>query len=161
MNKFIFGKIQKHCTEDLWNLVLDYIENNDSNEWDVSELLNSKIPQFEALKVICCFEKMGGLIFYKGEFMPYVFLIKFLEHPEYDDIRLFWLHTSINGMMPIYGLGSIDIPQILPKFAVEEGVNKWYINKLIKGAYVRLKGEEYSIKMIAEERAQKLNLTCD
>ncbi len=163
MNKTIFKKIQDHCTEELWMLVLKdsiTIDESDEKDWDVSEILNSDIPQNEVMKVICCFEKVGGLIFYKGNYTPYVFLCKELNCDECDKFRLYWLNNKINGMKPVFGLGNIEVPKILPKYIsepIEDG--NYVICKLFKGKYIRIKGEIYLSKDIANQRAEELNLT--
>ena len=130
MNKTIFTRIQHHCTEGLWSLLLNAditIDDSEENEWEISEIMDTGLPLEEVMKIICCFEKVGGVIIYNGEFTPYVILCKKLDS-NYDKYRLFWIHNVENGVMPIFDLGEIIVPAILPKYAVyghKNEVSKW------------------------------------
>ncbi len=163
MNKTIFTRIQHHCTEGLWSLLLNAditIDDSEENEWEISEIMDTGLPLEEVMKIICCFEKVGGVIIYNGEFTPYVILCKKLDS-NYDKYRLFWIHNVENGVMPIFDLGEIIVPAILPKYAVEEQMNGFCILRLYQGRYIPLTGEIYPNRNLAEKRAEELNFYSD
>ena len=73
-------------------------------------------------------------------------------------IKDFWTNNCANGVMPIYDIGGIQVPNILPRFAIEEcPKGKFVILKLCKGKYIQLKGEIYSTEKYARQRADELN----
>ena len=162
MNKKIFEKIQQHCTDELCAVLLNVgitVSDFDGNEWDVSEALDKESSKDEIMKLICCFESVGGIIMYKGDFSPYVNLCKMLGVNNYWNYRLYWIHSEANGMFPIYDIGEIQVPKILPKYATEEGTDGFRVVRLYKGAYIPLKGELYPTIEIAKQRAEQLNLS--
>lgn len=62
-------------------------------------------------------------------------------------------------MIPIYDIGKIGVPKILPKYATEEQDDGFHIVRLYKGEYIPLKGEIYPTIEIAKQRTEELNLT--
>lgn len=123
MNKKIFEKIQQHCTSELctiWQNVGITISDSEGDEWDVSEILDKESTKDEIMKLICCFENVGGIIMYKGEFSPYVNLCQMLGVNNYWDYKLYWINSEINGTIPVYNIGEIHVPKILPKYTTKE-----------------------------------------
>lgn len=162
MNKKIFKKIQQHCTGELYTMLLYSgitISDSEGNEWEVSEILDKELPIDEMMKLICCFEIVGGIIMYKGEFTPYVNLCKMLGTNDFWNYKLYWINSEINGINPIYDIGKIRVPKILPKYATEEQKDGFHIVRLYKGEYTPLKGELYPTIEIAKQRAEELNLS--
>ena len=162
MNKNILKEIRQHCSEELCAILLNTgidISDSEGNEWEVSEILDKSLPKDEIMKLICCFEIVGGIIMYKGEFRPYVNLCKMLGANDFWNYKLYWINSQINGINPIYDIGEIHVPKILPKYTTEEQKDGFHIVQLYKGEYIPLKGELYPTIEIAKQRAEELNLS--
>lgn len=162
MNKKIFEKLQQHCTDELCTVLLNAgitISDSEGEEWEVSEILDKDFSIDEIMKLICCFSNVGGIIMYNGEFTPYAILCKILGVNDFWNYKLYWIHSEANGMIPIYDIGKIGVPKILPKYATEEQDDGFHIVRLYKGEYIPLKGEIYPTIEIAKQRTEELNLT--
>ena len=161
LTQSLFNRLREHCTPELLSYIKNiHIEDAASNEWDVTELIEANDHLYEILKVICTFEKLDGSLIYKGknEFFPVI--LRYLNNSKFLGIHLFWEHNDINGNIPIFDIGELEIPKILPKFTAipfEDGF--YYIEKREGDKRVRLEKEKFFTFQEAKDKATYLNLT--
>ncbi len=155
-----FKELQLHCSIELLSLLQDInidISNQVEDIWEISSYLDNTQKSINIMKIAYAFEKIGGTLLNNGEPSQYVTLTNKLGNV-YDKIRLFWIHNEANGVLPIYDLGILEVPQILPKYAIKQGENgTWDIEKLMFGEYVPIKNEIYPSEGLARKRAEQLN----
>lgn len=158
----------EHCTDELIKLVLSdrvtVSRNNKTDEfWDVSEIIDkSEVPILELMKVLYVYTQKGGVISYHGERIEYAQLCKKFNDNLFQKITQFWNNNETNDVCPIYDCGIIDVPKILPKYAVIQQMDGfWYIEKRFKGNYCIMEHEKFPTKDLAMQRANELNLAID
>lgn len=154
--------LSQHCTEKLLSVIPNMSiseDNNNENEWEISELLSSNISTLEIMKIAFVFTQCGGNLLYNGNISQFAVIIRMLNDIHLTDITTYWYNNQANGVLPVYDLGEIIIPPILPKFVATEHTDCWIIEKLQFGEYVVMEKERYYNQTDAEERARYLNLT--
>ena len=137
----LFDKIKTHCTAQLMERVGVAPENGAEDTWDITEIVEKAIAGqdnpalfHEQMKVAYVFEKLGGTILYEKKPEQYVILAKRTADSFLEKIRLYWIHNEANDVVPIYGLGNLIVPPVLPRHAVTEiAENEFIIEKLNKG----------------------------
>ena len=151
--------LMKYCTSKLLETVFTDLSINNADSLsaiDISHYIKHKDLK-EIMKVLYVYEKIGGNLYYKQNTVPFSVIIRDIRLIELTEITQYWVNSCANGMMPIYDLGEICIPDIMPKYVATEMVNGWGIEKLLNGNYVVMDLELYPTKEIAEQRAEELN----
>lgn len=152
----------QHCTEELLSIINDLIiVDNEENEdeWEITELLSSNISTLEIMKIAFVFTQCGGNLLYNGNITQFAVIIRMLDDIHLTDITTYWYNNEANGVLPVYNLGEIIVPPILPTFVATEQTDCWVIEKLQFGEYVVMDKEHYNNQTDAEDRARYLNLT--
>ena len=161
LTQTLFNGIRRHCTSELLSYVRNiHIRDDAENQWDITELIDADDHLYEILKIIFVFEELGGSLMYKGEIEIFPVIIRNLNNPKFLGIGLFWEHNEINGDVPIFDIGELEIPIILPKFTAipfEDGF--YYIEKREGNKRVRLEKEKFFTFQEAKDKATYLNLT--
>lgn len=154
-----YRDLRKHCTAELLNFV-GIIEPSDENNniWDLTSIVAKRNNIYEQLRIAYVFEQLGGTLIFKNKPIKFTNITKDLDKNICNNIRLFWIHNNANGVMPIYDVGAISVPPILPKYTYrpyEKG--GFVIEKLYCGEYRHLNGEHYLLEQEAKERVVELN----
>ena len=96
-------------------------DNGADDKWDITEIVERAIAGkdnpalfHEQMKVAYVFEKLGGTILYEKKPEQYVILAKRSADFFLEKIRLYWIHNEANDVVPIYGLGNLIVPPVLP-----------------------------------------------
>lgn len=159
LTQTLFNDIKKHCTSELLSYVGNIsIRNDAENQWDITELIDADDNLYEILKILYVFEKFGGSLMYKGEIEIFPVIIRNLNNPKFLGIHLFWECNEINGDVPIFDIGELEIPKIMPKFSAipfEDGF--YYIEKREGNKRVRLENEKFFTFQEAKDKAAYLN----
>ena len=150
--------ISQHCTYELLSLVEISIEDEEENIWNIEDFLRENVSVFDILKILFVFEKSGGFIFKNNQPIAFAILLRDLDNIQYTSITDYWYNNEANGVLPIYNIGEIVVPVILPIFvATQQETGFWCIERLFRGEYRPLRNEIYSQKHIAKSRAEELN----
>lgn len=154
--------LSQHCTEELLSVIpnMRILENSyNEDEWEITELLSSNISTIEIMKIAFVFTQCGGNLLYNGNITQFAVIIRMLDDIHLTDITTYWYNNEANGVLPVYDLGEIIVPPILPTFVATEHTDCWVIEKLQFGEYVVMENEHYNNQTDAEDRARYLNLT--
>jgi hypothetical protein len=153
--------LSQHCTEELLSVipVMSISENDEyEDELEITELLCQNISTFELMKIAFVFTQCGGILMYNGNITQFAVVIRMLDDVRLMDITTYWYNNEANGILPVYDLGEIIVPPILPRFVATQQTDSWIIEKLQFGEYVETH-ERFNSQTDAEERARYLNLT--
>lgn len=160
ITRAFFNELRRHCTVEILNLIGSIEPKDDEdNTWDITTVLQSKNNLYEQMRVAYAFEQLGGTLIYNEEPTQFVIIAKLLNEEICNSIRLFWIHNEANGVLPIYDIGAISVPPILPKYAyrpTEDG--GFIVEKLQCGEYTPIKAEYYFLEQEAKERTEQLNV---
>ncbi|MGM9769041.1 MAG: hypothetical protein ACI3Z0_11410 [Candidatus Cryptobacteroides sp.] len=152
----LYSELKKYCTTALLSKLSDVILDNDNiDEWEISSLLED----FEMMKIAYVFEQLGGTLLYKGVPSQYVIITLGKSDNISNDIRLFWIHNNANGILPIYDIGTICVPPIMPKFVStpkEDGT--FVIEHLTNGVYIPINGMVFRSGAESQNMAREMNL---
>lgn len=161
LTQSLFNRLREHCTPELLSYIKNiHIEDASSNEWDVTGLIEANDHLYEILKIIYAFEKLDGSLIYKGKKEIFPIIIRHLNNPDFLGISLFWEHNEINGDIPIFDIGELEIPKIMPKFSAipfEDGY--YYVEERKGNKRIRLTKEKFSSLQEAKDKAFFLNST--
>lgn len=172
----LFDKIKAHSTIQLMECVGVTPDNMSDDTWDITDIVKKAIkceqrnqqlivhigqdnPALfhEQMKIAYVFEKHGGTLLYEKKPEQYVFIAKLVTDSFLDKIRLYWIHNEANDIVPIYDLGDLIVPPILPRYVVTEiAENEFIIEKFNKGQYSAINGK-YPTENEAKEIAANLN----
>ena len=155
-----YNQLRRHCTVELLECINDIrVANGNNNVWDITQVIDEENCLYEQMKVAYTFEQLGGTLLYKGVNSQYVILTNRINNIVFDNIRLYWIHNEANGVFPIYDIGKLDVPPILPKYvSTQQEDGSFVIEKLRCGEYIALPNEVYWTEDCAKERAKQLNL---
>lgn len=159
--------LSQYCTDELIQCVFSHINTNDKlvdktnlckNTWEITSLLQANQKDLlDSLKVIYVFSKLDGTLIYEGNEVPYQSLSSLINKMEPYDIMLYWGNNNANGIQPIYDIGEIEIPQIMPRFVCTQlSDNVFEIEKWVNGEYIPLKGA-YTSREACEKVVRDLN----
>lgn len=157
------NKLLDFCDISLINTVFNEINIGqiESNVWHFDNAIYD-IPinkLFELLKTMYVFEKMGGVLKINDSTVDFQSFIKKYNNENFNKIISFWENNIANNYCPRYSLGNLVVPIILPVYiATQYDDYKWYIEKLIKGEYLKYNHETFPFEDIAKERARELNI---
>ena len=111
----LFNELKRHCTSELLSLIKNIVvSDNAMNEWDITSFIGTNDNLYEILKIFYAFEKLGGVLIYNGEVETFPIIVRRLNNPRYLEFSLYWVHNDINGNVPIFDIGELEIPKILP-----------------------------------------------
>ena len=169
IKRHTYNRLTKYSSESLLSLVFtDFgyanIEIDDSqtceDRWDITDFIdNGNIPLLEKLKVIFIFDHLLGHVIYEGKETFFSVLGACLgNRSEFQKVLFYWLHTKMNGEVPFFDVGDIEVPDVQPRFiGIEVGENAFEIHQLIKGEYVRMDGK-FTSKDLCDKRIMELEL---
>ena len=156
----------KHCTPELLskvfscvgldNMVIDS-QNLCDNIWDITDIvkLEDKIV-LDNLKVIYVFNKLGGTLIYENKEVAYQVLFRLLNRNEPNNVMFYWIHTDSNDMIPIYDIGELVVPEIMPRYVCKKISDQAFqIEKLVKGEYVGI-NDFYPTEELCKQRVKEL-----
>lgn len=151
----IYKELQKHCAASLL-MKLSGLNVNPLNDnvWDITSLTND----IDMMKIAYAFENVGGTLIYEGNKSQYVIITRDMDVAFSTDIRLFWIHNEANGVCPIYDIGAVEVPPILPKYVStprEDGT--FIVERLNKGEYKPLNGMVFLFETESKAKARELN----
>lgn len=75
------------------------------------------------------------------------------KNDDNQSLSTYWYNNEANGVLPVYDLGEIIVPPILPRFVATEQTDCWIIEKLQFGEYVVMEKEHHNNQTDAEDRA--------
>lgn len=157
----------QNCTAELIESVFSHVGVNNitvdktnmcKNTWEITQLLQVEHEELlDNLKVIYVFYNLGGTLIYDGKDTPYPVLFRLIDKNEPNAVSLYWAHNEANDVKPIYDIGEVEIPKIMPRFVcAQTGENVFQVEKWVKGKYVLLDGY-YLSKDACEKVVQELN----
>ena len=160
-------KLHCFCTiELLQNVFKDFGEDNITideknkinDSCDLGDFLYVEHLQLlDRLKVLYVFSYLGGQIFLQSKSTPYQTLFRLLNCDEPNVVFNYWLNNLYNDEIPVFGVGELNIPKVMPRFVCTEVSDEVYcVEKWIKGKYIMMK-ERYFNKELCEQRVQELN----
>ena len=158
-------RLLQFCTFELIESVfsrVNYIKVDETNlcknTWVVTDLVHAKHGELlDNLKVILVFYKLGGTLIYEGNETPYPVLFRMINKNEPNAVLLYWAHNEANGVKPVYGMGEIEIPRIMPLFVCTEiSENTFQVERWQRGEYVSMEEEIYPFRELCEKRVQDL-----
>lgn len=147
--------LQQHCTANLL-LKLKDVDINDinENEWDITSISSD----IDLMKIAYAFEQIGGTLLYDGKETQYMIITRDKGDVISNHIRLFWIHSSENGIRPIYDIGNVDVPPILPKYVSSPKEDGTYIvERLTFGEYKPVDGMVFFREEDSKAQAKELN----
>lgn len=147
----VFSDVGEDCiTVDNHNLCDDV--------WDITGLVKcDREDLLDRLKVIYVFCQLGGRLKYDGKEIAYQSLFWVLQTNKPNAVLLFWIHNVANGIVPVYDVGDIIIPKIMPRFVCMPTLGRVFqIHKWQNGEYVGM-DEYYPTRELCEKRADELN----
>jgi len=118
-----FRKLSSFCSPDLLSCVFDNFgqekvkideSNNCDDIWVIDDFVNDTALFLEKMKVLRVFDFLLGEIIYQSEPTVYSVLCSILKRIECRKVLLFWLHTEMNGIIPFFEIGDIEVPEITP-----------------------------------------------
>lgn len=155
----LFNELRLHCTPQLLSYVRNVkVVDNANNQWDITSLVDANDHLYEMLKVFYAFEKLGGTLIFKGEIEVFPTILRHLDNTKFLEIPMYWVNNEINGDSPIFDIGELEIPPVLPRYSSrpnEDG--KYVVEELIRGRYVAIPNEIYLTAKDAREKAEQLN----
>lgn len=161
-----FTKLNNYCTPELIktlfdDLGIDNILVDDTNScddvWDVTSYIQQDSNMLEKAKLIRVYDYLLGKIIYKGRETQYSVLCRLLKRDEFNTVFLYWLHTELNGEIPVLSLGDIVIPNLLPHFVPKElPSGNFIIERLLNGKWYEMDVEIYPTYELAKQRADEL-----
>lgn len=157
----------RFCTIELLEKVFSNVDKNnitlDNNNvctdvWDITDVVKCGSEDLlDNLKVIYVFCRLGGILKYDGEETAYQSLFRLLQTNEPNIVLLFWINNEANGNMPVYDIGELEVPKIMPRFVcMPLSERAFQIHKWQNGEYVGMK-EYYPTRELCEKRADELN----
>ena len=150
--------VSQHCTYELLSLIDLSIADIEDDVWNVEDLLSENVAIFDVLKILFVFEKSGGVLVQNNKQVSFSVLLRDLDNIQFTSITSFWYNNEANGVIPVYDLGVIKVPDILPTFvATQQESGFWCIERLFRGEYMPLKNEKYLLEEIAKDRVAELN----
>ena len=165
------AEMHKYCTSELLSRIFSDIgsnniavlDNNDDRDelWDITDFMNVEHSDLlDRLKVIYVFAKISDsldYLKYGEEYVPYQVLFRILNRTEPNTVLLYWLHNEANDVIPIYDVGEIEIPRIMPRYTCTQiASNLFRVEKWCKGEYVSTR-EVYPTKELCQDRVDELN----
>lgn len=118
-----FRKLSSFCSPDLLSCVFDNFgqekvkideSNNCDDIWVIDDFVNDTALFLEKMKVLRVFDYLLGEIIYQSEPTVYSVLCSKLKRIECRKVLLFWLHTEMNGIIPFFEIGDMEVPEITP-----------------------------------------------
>lgn len=167
----ILGEMSKYCTPELLSCVFGSIGTDnitvlakamdEEQYWDITDLLEfNDSDVLDILKVVYVFSKLTDTlnnIKYKGKLVPYSVLFRLLNRNEPNMVLCYWVHNEANEVVPVYDVGEIEIPKIMPPYTYTQLSNNLFqVEKWHKGKYVPMQ-EIYPTKELCQERVDELN----
>lgn len=163
-----FRRLSNFCSAELLSLVFnafgqDRIKIDDSDtcsdNWCVTEFVNNEDGLLlEKMKVLCAFDHLLGNIQYHDEPTAYSVLCSILKHYECNKVLMFWLHTEMNGIIPFFEIGDIEIPEITPIYrCLKLSDTQFTIEKKQKNGDYVLTKECYPTEETCQARVDELN----
>lgn len=151
-------RLCRYCTNELLSLINWVNDSINENSWNVDDFLSEETCTFDMLKILFVYEKCGGVLLKEDECIHFAVLLRTIGNPQYTSITTFWYNNEANDVVPVYDLGGLEVPMILPRYVAtpqEDGM--WCVEKLIKGNYSPLRDELYRSETLAKDRATELN----
>jgi hypothetical protein len=163
MDEIRLNFLKEHCTKALLDEVFGDTDLSKLPPFtlDVNEILNStKASELDVMKVMFVFEEANGILIFDGKEEISTAIYMKLGFEKFLKIDPFWGHNEINQVTPIFDLGEIEIPDVMPKFKPVKGDDELYhIEKLVKGHYEPYNTDVYSTLEAAERRISELKST--
>lgn len=165
------NEMHKHCTSELLSRIFSVIgsdnivvldKNDDDGElWDITDFMDAeRCDLLDRLKVIYVFTKISDSIHnlkYGEDHVPYQVLFRILKKTEPNTVLLYWRNNEANDVLPIYDVGEIEIPRIMPRYTCTQvASNLFRVDKWYKGEYVPTP-EIYPTKELCQDRVDELN----
>lgn len=151
----LFSQLEQHCTSLLLSRLSDAdIEGINCNTWDITE----SVEDYEILKIAFVFERLGGLLKFNGRDVEFAEIANWRESLMFSEIYSFWDNTVANGDVPVFDVGSLKVPSLLPKFVASERPDGAVIERLTNGEYIPIEGARYQSLEKAEKEAKNLNV---
>ena len=155
------------CTPELLDCVFSHVgydniivdnKNLSKNTWEITDLIQAEQEELlDNLKVIFVFVELGGVLINEGKEVPYSTLFFLINKNEPNIVLQYWLNNELNDVKPLYNLGEIEIPEIMPRFICTPiSDNAFLVEQWHKGVYVSMK-EIYPTRELCEKRVQELN----
>lgn len=155
--------LKEHCTKALLDEVFGDTDLSKLPPFtlDVNEILNStKASELDVMKVMYVFAKANGILLFDGNEVIIQDIYKKLGFGKFLKIGPFWIHNELNQVTPVFDLGGIEIPEVMPDFIAVKGDDELYhIEKLVKGHYEPYNTDAYSTLEAAEKRITELKST--
>lgn len=152
----LYSELKKYCTAPLLSRLSDIsIDDDTIDEWEISSLLED----IEMMKIGYVFEQLGGTLLYKGVASQYKIITQGESDNISNDIRLFWIRNNENGILPIYDIGTICVPPLMPKFVStpkEDGT--FVIERLTNGVYIPINGMVFRSEADSQNMARSMNV---
>lgn len=163
-----FRRLSNYCSAELLSLVFnvfgqDRIKIDDSNtcsdNWRVTEFVeNEDGLLLEKMKVLCAFDHLFGNILYHDEPTAYSVLCSILKRNECNKVLMFWLHTEMNGIIPFFEIGDVEIPKITPIYrCLKITDTRFGIEKKQKNGEYVLTKEYYPTEEMCQAQVDELN----
>ena len=153
----MLNQLKKHCTPELLSEVFGNVNLEDvlsTCRLNVEDFSSNCSSLQNVMKVLYVFEKFGGELCLHNELTQFPVLIRNMGDINLTKISLFWHHNESNGVIPVYGVEEIVVPNILPVFvATQQYDGRWGIEKLCQGQYRQLQNGIYPNDLIAKQSA--------
>lgn len=151
-------RLCQYCTNELLSLVNWTDDDTNESSWNVDDFLQEEIHTFDMLKMLFVFEKCGGTLLKENEYINFAVLLRTIGNIQYTKITTYWYNNEANGVTPVYDVGELEVPRILPKYVATPQINgMWCVEILHNGSYIPLSGEIYLFENLAKDRALELN----
>lgn len=158
VNLNVYHFLSQHCTNELLSMIDLTIKCSEENIWNIEDFINKNGSFFDILKILFVFEKGGGVLQQGNHFITFAELLRSLDNIQNTLITTYWYHNEANGVLPVYDLGELAVPHILPVFvAAQKDDGTWCVERLYRGEYVPLRNEIYPQEQTAKGRAIELN----
>ena len=167
IKKSTLSSMYRYCTASLIKNVFDNFEsenmiidktNKTDDFWEFNVIPSiGHIQLLNKLKVVYVFAFLGGNIVLNGNVIPYQSLFRILNCNEPNIVLRYWVNNIYNDIVPVFDLGEIEIPPIMPRYILLQIANNDFrIEKWEKGYYI-LMPEIFFSKELCEQRIQQLN----